>query len=201
MTCPNCMTLSCYICRQIITGYDHFNEVRHIFSFQPLLSIIRTQSRSGQPPQPGQVGKCLLWDKVEERHDKEACASTILLSCAQRCFQVEEAQKKAIAEYRKEHPGVGEDWLAVEFPKATGEPSDLGSQRRRPRRPPPYERIEPLHPAPDREFDRYRQLFGNIRHERARNPEPRPPQPQVVEGGLVTRWRKTVADPGEGAAL
>ena len=27
MSCPNCHTLSCYICRQVITGYDHFNQV------------------------------------------------------------------------------------------------------------------------------------------------------------------------------
>ena len=27
MSCPNCNTLSCYICRQVITGYEHFNQV------------------------------------------------------------------------------------------------------------------------------------------------------------------------------
>ena len=27
MTCPNCGTLSCYICRKVIVGYDHFNNV------------------------------------------------------------------------------------------------------------------------------------------------------------------------------
>ena len=27
MSCPNCHTLSCYICRQVINGYDHFNQV------------------------------------------------------------------------------------------------------------------------------------------------------------------------------
>lgn len=26
MSCPNCNTFSCYICRQVITGYDHFNQ-------------------------------------------------------------------------------------------------------------------------------------------------------------------------------
>ena len=27
MTCPNCQTLSCYICRKVITGYEHFSQV------------------------------------------------------------------------------------------------------------------------------------------------------------------------------
>lgn len=61
-----------------------------------------------------------------------------------RCHQVEEAQKKAIAEYRKEHPEMGEDTLQVELPKATGETSDLArGQRRRGRR----MHIEPLFPV------------------------------------------------------
>ncbi|KAI6029930.1 hypothetical protein BKA83DRAFT_4225342, partial [Pisolithus microcarpus] len=54
MTCPNCHTLSCYICRQIITGYDHFDR-------------------------PGQVGnkpKCILWEpSVERRHAEEVNAA------------------------------------------------------------------------------------------------------------------------------
>ncbi|EMD32740.1 hypothetical protein CERSUDRAFT_99118 [Gelatoporia subvermispora B] len=53
MTCPNCQTLSCYVCRQVINGYDHFNTI------------------------PGQAGpvdpnKCQLWDSsVEQRHNNE----------------------------------------------------------------------------------------------------------------------------------
>ena len=27
MSCLNCHTLSCYICRQVTTGYDRFNQV------------------------------------------------------------------------------------------------------------------------------------------------------------------------------
>ncbi|KAG1903018.1 uncharacterized protein F5891DRAFT_1019925 [Suillus fuscotomentosus] len=42
MTCPNCRTVSCYICREIINGYEHFNK-----------------------------NKCLLWDPVEQRHATE----------------------------------------------------------------------------------------------------------------------------------
>lgn len=36
MTCPYCHTLSCYVCRQVVTGYEHFH-VR--YSFCPLFSI------------------------------------------------------------------------------------------------------------------------------------------------------------------
>ncbi|KAF8415232.1 hypothetical protein L210DRAFT_2744704 [Boletus edulis BED1] len=32
MTCPNCHTVSCYICRKIIVGYDHFSNVGDLFS-------------------------------------------------------------------------------------------------------------------------------------------------------------------------
>jgi hypothetical protein len=32
MSCPNCRTLSCYICRQVIKGYDHFsNQVSSVY--------------------------------------------------------------------------------------------------------------------------------------------------------------------------
>ncbi|KAI0691586.1 hypothetical protein C8Q76DRAFT_634530 [Earliella scabrosa] len=57
MTCPNCGTLSCYICRKVIVGYDHFNNP------------------------PGQGGrsnskKCPLWDaSVEGRHSDEVTAA------------------------------------------------------------------------------------------------------------------------------
>ncbi|KAH0579736.1 hypothetical protein H2248_002574 [Termitomyces sp. 'cryptogamus'] len=59
MTCPNCMTLSCYICRQIIKGYDHFNP-------EP-----KRAATSNNP----NAGKCLLWDSVEQRHADEVKAA------------------------------------------------------------------------------------------------------------------------------
>ncbi|OAX33875.1 hypothetical protein K503DRAFT_775132, partial [Rhizopogon vinicolor AM-OR11-026] len=46
MTCPNCRTLSCYSCREVIDGYDHFGPV------------------SGK-------SKCHLWDEIEKRHAEE----------------------------------------------------------------------------------------------------------------------------------
>lgn len=53
MTCPNCRTVSCYICREVIKGYEHFGN--------------------NSSPYNAQVdkSKCLLWDPVEQRHATE----------------------------------------------------------------------------------------------------------------------------------
>ncbi|KAF7338212.1 hypothetical protein MVEN_02046300 [Mycena venus] len=56
MTCPNCMTLFCYICRKLITGYEHFNQ-------QPGQPMAAGSSKAG--------AKCPLWDAVEQRHVDE----------------------------------------------------------------------------------------------------------------------------------
>ncbi|KAA1474208.1 hypothetical protein DENSPDRAFT_840773 [Dentipellis sp. KUC8613] len=56
MTCPNCRTLSCYICRQIIDGYEHFDRG----------DPNRVRAASSSKPQ-----KCVLWDTVEVRHADE----------------------------------------------------------------------------------------------------------------------------------
>ncbi|KAF8212123.1 hypothetical protein K438DRAFT_1806002 [Mycena galopus ATCC 62051] len=56
MTCPNCNALSCYICRQLINGYEHFNQ-------QPGQARVATTSKAG--------AKCALWDAVEQRHADE----------------------------------------------------------------------------------------------------------------------------------
>ncbi|KAJ7343378.1 hypothetical protein DFH08DRAFT_872523 [Mycena albidolilacea] len=56
MTCPNCFALSCYICRQLIHGYDHFAQ-------QPGQPMAAGTSKAG--------GKCALWDAVEQRHADE----------------------------------------------------------------------------------------------------------------------------------
>lgn len=51
MSCPNCMTLSCYVCRKVITGYDHFNEVRSVFLFRLFPLRMRTErSRESASP-------------------------------------------------------------------------------------------------------------------------------------------------------
>ncbi|KAJ3908568.1 hypothetical protein F5879DRAFT_316503 [Lentinula edodes] len=57
MTCPHCHTLSCYVCRQQVTGYDHFNQAN--------------------PRAPGSSSskKCPLWEPVESRHAQEVKAA------------------------------------------------------------------------------------------------------------------------------
>ncbi|KAL6307320.1 hypothetical protein BKA93DRAFT_727613 [Sparassis latifolia] len=81
MTCPNCHTLSCYVCRKIITGYDHFNN---------------------PPPYNGKQdpAKCLLWDSVEQRHSDEVAA----------------AAKKALEDYKREHPDVNDQDIKIDIP-------------------------------------------------------------------------------------
>ncbi|KAI5119963.1 hypothetical protein M0805_004343 [Coniferiporia weirii] len=59
MTCPNCRTLSCYICREIIKGYEHFDQ--------------RPPGYRGQAS--SSKSKCQLWDAVEQRHDQEVAAA------------------------------------------------------------------------------------------------------------------------------
>ncbi|KAI0001329.1 hypothetical protein BJV74DRAFT_819893 [Russula compacta] len=59
MTCTYCRTLSCYVCRSIIKGYDHFDE-----------------SRPGSAQRAGSSSKkCPLWDPIEDRHAKEVTAA------------------------------------------------------------------------------------------------------------------------------
>ncbi|TCD66626.1 hypothetical protein EIP91_001093, partial [Steccherinum ochraceum] len=88
MTCPNCRTLSCYVCRKVITGYDHFNQ---------------------KPPydRPADNSKCPLWDQVEQRHVDEC---TI--------WQVTAARKRAVEEYKRLHPEVDEKDIQVDLPDA-----------------------------------------------------------------------------------
>lgn len=61
MSCPSCHTLSCYVCRQIITGYEHFS---------------RPPPYTGNPDRT----KCELWDKIEQRgHDEVGKAAKAAL--------------------------------------------------------------------------------------------------------------------------
>ncbi|KZO97505.1 hypothetical protein CALVIDRAFT_479838 [Calocera viscosa TUFC12733] len=53
MMCNQCQTMSCYICRQVINGYDHFNQAR-----APLLAL--------------DPNKCPLWDtNLDKFHAEE----------------------------------------------------------------------------------------------------------------------------------
>ncbi|KAJ7774947.1 hypothetical protein B0H16DRAFT_1509018 [Mycena metata] len=97
MVCSNCQALSCYICRQLINGYDHFAQ-------QPGQPIMAGSSKSN---------KCPLWDvggSVENRHADE----------------VKEAAERAREEYKRDHPDVDEDHLQVDLPVAPPAPAIPG---------------------------------------------------------------------------
>ncbi|KJA18481.1 hypothetical protein HYPSUDRAFT_144920, partial [Hypholoma sublateritium FD-334 SS-4] len=50
MTCPTCRTLSCYVCRAVITGYEHFDQVRGLpIHLQHSLSASRPPSLCRPP--------------------------------------------------------------------------------------------------------------------------------------------------------
>ena len=104
----------------------------------------------------------------------------------QHYHEVEEAQKKAIAEYRKEHPEMDEDALHVELPEATaGEASGPRNPRPRARPVPLYDPIEPLLLAQGPEPDRNRRLFQAIHQERIVNaPQRVRPELEIPEGQL-----------------
>ncbi|KAK7466958.1 hypothetical protein VKT23_004022 [Stygiomarasmius scandens] len=57
MTCPNCRTLSCYVCRKVIKGYDHFSQ------------------SNGAPNSSGSSSKCPLWESVDNRHTEDVRAA------------------------------------------------------------------------------------------------------------------------------
>jgi len=59
ITCYNCLTISCYVCRQSIVGYDHFNQNRG-----PGTASTSETSK-----------KCPLWEPVENRHAEEVKAA------------------------------------------------------------------------------------------------------------------------------
>ncbi|KZW03026.1 hypothetical protein EXIGLDRAFT_636660 [Exidia glandulosa HHB12029] len=93
MSCPYCHTLSCYVCRQIIIGYDHFDQMP-----------------GGQRrPAGNKAGKCPLWDEgqnVELRHRAE----------------VEAAAKRALAEVRAANPEVDAQAIKVDMPAPPPQP-------------------------------------------------------------------------------
>lgn len=93
MTCPKCRSLSCYVCRKVINGYDHFD-----------------QTPQGAPRTAANSSKCPLWDSVESRHADE----------------VKRAAEAAQEEYRRLHPELGQEDLAVDLPVAPPPPPAPG---------------------------------------------------------------------------
>ncbi|KDN43138.1 hypothetical protein RSAG8_06291, partial [Rhizoctonia solani AG-8 WAC10335] len=53
MKCPKCASLVCYVCRQIIRGYDHFDQTPQGVARNP------------------KSKKCPLWESLEQRHADE----------------------------------------------------------------------------------------------------------------------------------
>jgi len=69
MTCTYCGTVSCYVCRSIIKGYDHFDQSVRLPPPDPIRFLTLYQQRSGAVQRPGSSSKkCPLWDPVEDRH-------------------------------------------------------------------------------------------------------------------------------------
>ncbi|KAG6812914.1 hypothetical protein H0H92_015466 [Tricholoma furcatifolium] len=90
ITCPFCGTVSCYLCRKAIVGYNHFDST----------------APGGGRPRRGRKsnGKCLLFDAVSDRHNDE----------------VIRAHAAALEQVRNEMPDVEEDELQVELPPPPG---------------------------------------------------------------------------------
>jgi hypothetical protein len=99
MTCPHCRTLSCYVCRQIIRGYDHFNEVLFCSS------ACSHSSRFCQAPPYNRAraaNKCPLWDDHDQRHAAEVVA----------------ARDRAVAEFKQANPDADPSEINVDAPAA-----------------------------------------------------------------------------------
>nr|XP_019012339.1 uncharacterized protein I206_03186 [Kwoniella pini CBS 10737]OCF51120.1 hypothetical protein I206_03186 [Kwoniella pini CBS 10737] len=52
--CTKCNTISCYVCQEVVQGYEHFDQ---------------NPAESSQPKHPG---KCKLWDRQEKEQEIEA---------------------------------------------------------------------------------------------------------------------------------
>ncbi|KAF9234720.1 hypothetical protein BU15DRAFT_52263 [Melanogaster broomeanus] len=89
MTCPNCHTLSCYICRSIINGYDHFSDGG---------AYARANAKSTSK------SKCILWDTVDQPVEKRHAQ------------EVSEAAKRALEELKKSRPDVDAKNIKVDVP-------------------------------------------------------------------------------------
>lgn len=108
MTCPNCETLSCYVCKKEIEGYDHFDRnVCHSLPPQrfhasdlDIFQGVENQASSSQR-------KCPLYDSVDQRHDEE----------------VKDAYWKALAEYERK---LDEDGEYPDFVDESASDEDIG---------------------------------------------------------------------------
>lgn len=111
MTCPNCRTLSCYICRQVIVGYDHFSRPPP-YTGPPDPSKVTSILPASYTTSHSSPLQCNLWDPVEQRHNNEVIA----------------AAEKAIEEYKTAHPDVTDEALNVDLPAPVVDPPQQAVQ-------------------------------------------------------------------------
>ncbi|PFH45453.1 hypothetical protein AMATHDRAFT_9204 [Amanita thiersii Skay4041] len=94
IVCTHCGTLSCYVCRQVIHGYQHFDQ-------NSLASGSSSSSSSSSKK------KCPLYDtSVESRHAEE----------------VKAAAEKAIAQFKVDNPDADASSIKVDVPKVRPPP-------------------------------------------------------------------------------
>jgi len=126
MSCPDCHTLSCYICRNIISGYDHFD--------QGPSHVARPDSK-----------KCPLWDASEQQHTEEEvrkAAQEALQAYKQQHPNIAPEELKAIeVQVPQAKPAVAVAGPAhIYAPQALVQPPALpGMQQMFPVHPPPFQ--------------------------------------------------------------
>jgi TRIAD3 protein (E3 ubiquitin-protein ligase RNF216) len=124
MTCPNCQTVSCYICREVITGYEHFGRInvspalQHPPHSHPTIQStarnpLQRPSRQEQMPAMGS-SRTAARDRGNHTHpvhDQTKSVNTLFM-------QVQEAAKKAIEELKRDRPDVDESAIKIDLPVA-----------------------------------------------------------------------------------
>ncbi|KAL5637480.1 hypothetical protein ACGC1H_004038 [Rhizoctonia solani] len=156
MTCPKCASLVCYVCRQVIRGYDHFDQ---------------TPQGAARNPRSK---KCPLWESVEQRHAEDV---------KQAAEAAQEEYRRLNPEVREEDiavelppapappvpppppPGVGQIAQRLHYGHPLAYPGLPGGW------PPPHQPVQHLAQAflqPPRALDRYQYELLNLQAEHAR---------------------------------
>lgn len=183
MTCPHCHTLSCYICREIIHGYDHFDEV--IFIVVHFSSIVTKRTSVVFIGAKTEVFPEKMCSLGQSRGTARAggqrkflisihFAGDLNVVSFPTFFQAAAAREKAIKQVKTENPDLDKKELEVELPKVhTGPAVGPAAQVRR-GNVHHHQQDYPLIFPPD--FD----LPPALRQQPAREPQPRfrLPQPE-----------------------
>jgi hypothetical protein len=144
MTCPNCNTMSCYICRQVIRGYDHFGNVSLwliLFRCPSSCSWFLFHIRSHRLIRAVQTPKNVYCGIPLNRDTQTRWASSFH-SCHRLCesgysfelaifsnlTQVTKAAQEALEEYKRQHPNMDQEELKaieVDLPPPPPPPPQL----------------------------------------------------------------------------